>query len=164
MGVWYNASMAIVKRILLSLLALLLVFEEWLWDVLTVLGSRLSRLLRLARFEAWLKAAPPPVAFVAFAIPLIIVAPLNVVAFWMIARGIILQGVLLEIFAKLLGTLLVARVFALTRPQLMTLRWFAWLYGKITGWLRWAHARVVATAVYMHAQRIKAHVRAFLRQ
>lgn len=152
-----------MKEILLSLLALVLLVEEWLWDILTVLGQHLARLLHLAKFELWLSRASPGLALVAFTIPLLIVTPVNLLAFWLLAHGLVLQGILTEVLAKLLGTLLVARVFALTKPQLLTFPLFARVYTTIMGWLRWAHARITETTVYRLARQISAQVKAGLR-
>lgn len=144
------------RRALLSLLAFILIVEEWLWDGLTVLGRWLFRALHLARFEFWLAQASRWVALLAFLIPLLVVMPLNIAAFYLLAKGRVLQGVGLEIFAKLLGTLLVARVFALTRRQLLTFGWFSWLYSTITRCLGWAHGRLASTAMYKALREIKA--------
>ncbi len=139
---------------------MILIIEEWLWDVLTACGRWLTRLLHLARFELWLRQSSPNVALVAFAIPFLIVTPLHVAVFWLLAQGLIMQGVLLEIGAKVLATLLVARVFALTQAQLMSFSAFALLYNTITGWLQWAHARIAETAVYRLASRAKTEAKA----
>jgi hypothetical protein len=152
-----------MKRFLLSLLAVILLIEEWLWDILTALGHHLARLLHLAKFERWLSQASPRLALVAFTIPLLIVTPVNLTAFWLLAHGLVLQGVLVEIVAKLLGTLLVARVFALTKPQLLTFATFARVYATITGWLHWAHQRITQTAVYRLASQVRAQVKAGFR-
>lgn len=149
-----------MQRLLLSLLAVFLIIEEWLWDILTAFGHWLARLLHLAKFELWLSQTPPNLALIAFAIPVLIVTPINLAAFWLLAHGLFLQGILLEIFAKLLGTLLVARVFALTKPQLLTFAAFALLYTTIMGWLHWAHERIVQTAVYRLASQAKARAKA----
>ena len=151
-----------MKKLLFSLLAVILIFEEWLWDILTLLGHQLARWLHLARFDQWLSQAPPNIALIALAIPIGIVTPFNLAALWLLARGLIMQGLLIEIIAKLLGTLLVARVFKLTKPQLLTFAWIAWIYATITRWLLWAHQRVVDTAVYRLAQRAKASLQAKL--
>jgi hypothetical protein len=152
-----------MKRILLSLLAVFLLLEEWLWDILTAFGQQLARWLHLAKFERWLSRASPGVALVAFAIPLLIVTPVNLLAFWLLAHGLVLQGILVEVLAKLLGTLLVARVFALTKPQLLTFSGFARVYITITGWLRWAHARITETTVYRLARQVTAQIKAGFR-
>ncbi|WP_333873271.1 hypothetical protein [Methylobacter sp.] len=137
-----------MKKILLSLLAIFLIIEEWLWDLLTAFGRSLSQWLNLQRFEQWLSQTSPPMALVAFSIPVLIVTPINLAAFGLLAKGMVLQGILVEVLAKLLGTLLVARVFALTKPQLLTFTFLRITYTTITRWLQWAHAKITETAVY----------------
>ena len=156
--------MQLVKKLLLSLLALLLIIEELLWDLLTWLGRHLFRLLKLQAFEAWLRGSPPYVALGAFLIPVIVITPLNLWAISCFANGQILGGIGIEIIAKLLGTMLFARVFALTRPQLMSFGWFALLYTTITGWLHWAHERVRATRIYRYSKALKETIRSASRR
>jgi hypothetical protein len=152
-----------MNKLLLTLLAILLIIEEWLWDFLSACGHYLASLLRLENFERWLSQTSPPVALLAFMIPVMIVTPINLAAFWLLLHGLLLQGILLEIFAKLLGTLMVARVFSLTKPQLLTFALIAVVYHTIMGWLRWAHAKVVETAIYQLSRKWKAEVKAKLK-
>jgi hypothetical protein len=149
-----------MKKFLLSLLAIILIFEEWLWDLLTAIGHALVRWLNLESFEQWLSQTSPTTALVAFSIPLLIVTPINLLAFGLLAHGLILEGIGLEIFAKLLGTLLVARVFALTKPQLLTFTFLRVIYTTITGWLQWAHQKVTETFVYRWSKQFKAEAKA----
>ncbi len=149
----------LLKRFLLYFLALFLLFEEWLWNTLTFLGRRLSELLHLARLEAWLKAASPYKAMAAFFVPVLIVTPINLAGLHYIARGMFVKGLAYEAVAKLLGTVMIARVFALTKPQLLSFRWFSWLYHTVTGWLRWAHESIRQTAAYKHAKQMAAQFR-----
>lgn len=87
-------------------------------------------------------------ALLAFTIPMLIVTPLNLAAIWMLTHGLLIQGILLELLAKLLGTVLIARVFALTKPQLLSFTFLRIIYTTITGWMQWAHRKVVDTAFY----------------
>ncbi|MDD2724240.1 MAG: hypothetical protein PHH59_09505 [Methylovulum sp.] len=151
-----------MKKLLLSLLAIILIIEEWLWELLSAFGHRLIVWLRLSKFERWLGQTSPGLALAAMMIPLLIVTPMNLAALWMLANGLILQGIALEVVAKLLGTLLISRVFALTKNQLLTFTVIAWTYGTITGWLIWAHAKITETAAYQLAQRTKKQVQAKL--
>ncbi|EGW21298.1 hypothetical protein [Methylobacter tundripaludum] len=144
-----------MKKTLLSLLAIFLIIEEWLWDLLTAFGRSLSQWLNLQQFEQWLSQTTATMALVAFSIPILIVTPINLAAFGLLAKGLILQGILMEVLAKLLGTLLVARVFALTKPQLLTFTFLRITYTTVTRWLQWAHAKVTETAVYRWAKQLK---------
>jgi len=71
-------------------------------------------------------------------------------------KGLIVQGILMEVLAKLLGTLLVARVFALTKPQLLTFAFLLTVYTTITRWLNWAHLKVTETSVYRWMKQLRA--------
>jgi len=144
-----------MKKILLSLLAIFLIIEEWLWDLLTAFGQSLAKLLNLEPFEQWLSQTTAPMALAAFSIPILIVAPINLAVFGLLAKGLILQGILLEILAKLLGTLLVARVFALTKPQLLTFAFLRIIYTTITRWLQWAHEKITETTIYRWVKQLK---------
>ncbi|MDI1230433.1 MAG: hypothetical protein Q7U18_13555 [Methylobacter sp.] len=149
-----------MKKILLSCLAVVLIIEEWLWDALSAFGHSLIRWLNLETVEQWLSQTSPPLALVAFSIPLIIVTPINLVAFGLLAHGLIVQGILLELLAKLLGTVLIARVFALTKPQLLTFTFLRVIYTTVTGWLQWAHQKVTETPVYRWSKQFKAEAKA----
>lgn len=148
-----------MKKLLLSLLAILLIFEEWLWDGLSFFGHWLIAHLHLKGVEQWLSQTSPIVALIAFSIPLLIVTPINLIAIGLLAHGLILQGIALEIVAKLLGTVLIARVFALTKPQLLTFSFIRFIYNTITRWLYWAHEKVVQTSIYQWSKRLKADIK-----
>ncbi len=150
-----------MKKFLLSILAIILIIEEWLWDMLTAFGHLFIQSLRLERFERWLSQVSPNAALIAMLIPLMIVTPINLIALGMLAHGLILQGILLEIVAKLLGTMLVARVFALTKPQLLTFNLIAVIYSTIMRWLQWAHQKITDTWAYktMKAAKVAAKAR-----
>jgi hypothetical protein len=81
-----------MKKLLLSFLAIILIIEEWLWDVLTVLGHTLVRRLKLEALEQWLSKTSPGMALAAFSIPILVVTPINLIAFGLLANGLILQG------------------------------------------------------------------------
>jgi len=149
-----------MKRLLITLLAIVLIIEEWLWDFLSACGHYLALLLKLESVERWLVQTSPAMALLAIAIPILIVTPINLAALSLLLHGLLLQGILLELFAKLLGTLLVARVFSLTKPQLLSFSLIALVYQTIMGWLHWAHAKIVDTEIYRWSRQLKAQVKA----
>ena len=151
-----------MKKLLLLLLAVILIMEEWLWEGLSALGRWLAYHLGLTRFELWLAQTSPYQALMAISIPILLVTPLNIAAFWLLANGLILQGIGLEIVAKLLGTLFVARFFTLTKQQVLTFRLIASVYHTVTYWLRWAHEKITETAMYQYAKTIKIRAKAAL--
>ena len=148
-----------MQKVLLAILAIVLIIEEWLWDTLSALGRFIDEHLGLARFELWLSQTTPLLALLAISIPIILVTPLNIAAVMLFANGMILQGLLLEIIAKLFGTVFIARFFKLSKKQLLTFRVIAWVYYTVTYWLQWAHEKIQNTAPYQWLKKTKAELK-----
>jgi Mn2+/Fe2+ NRAMP family transporter len=116
------------------LVALVILFEEWGWEPLQAGMARLVLALRLDRLERRIARLPPHVALVVTFAPMLLAIPVKLAAVWLIARGQALLGLLMIIGVKVVGTAVLARLFALTRPTLMQLPWFARLHGRWTAW------------------------------
>jgi hypothetical protein len=149
----------VIKKALLSIFAVIVIIEEWLWDALTFAGQWISRILHLEKFDNWLLNATPNKALLAFLIPLILAAPFNILAVVLLAHGAIIEGILVEIGVKLFTTLLVARIFRLVKTTLLTFNWFSKIYNTITGVLRWAHNVIHQTAIYQLSLKFKATIK-----
>ena len=130
---------AVLWRILEAVLAVIIVFEEWGWRPLAALLGRLARFAPIAKLEALVMQLRPYPALAVFAVPVVLLLPLKLVALAWIAQGHVIWATLLFIFAKLAGTAIVARVFHLTQPALMQLGWFATLHDTV---MPWKHALV----------------------
>jgi hypothetical protein len=110
---------------LIYVAALVLLLEDWLWD----LGSRLIACIAswppLARLESHIRALSPYQALALFLLPAILLFPVKLVALYAITQGHALAGVTVILIAKLGGAAAVARCYSLTRPTLLSLPWFA---------------------------------------
>jgi hypothetical protein len=148
-----------MKKILIYLLALFVIFEEWLWDLLADLGQYFSHILHFEKLDTWLINASPKQALFSFAIPIIVVTPFNILAVVLLTHGAIVQGVLLEIVIKLTGTLFIARIFRLVKPALLTFERFKFVYDKVVYLLRWAKELVIQTAIYQFSIRLKVEIK-----
>lgn len=115
------------------LLALVIVFEEWGWLPLQALLARLGSWPGLRWIEAWVRQLPPWAALLVFALPTALLLPVKLIALWTIGNGHVVLGMVVIALAKVAGTAVVARLFTLTRPALLQLRWFAWTYAH---WLQ----------------------------
>jgi hypothetical protein len=144
------------------LLALVLLFEEWGWRPLADLLARLGRFALWARLEAAIAALPPYAALGAFLLPTVLLLPLKVLALYLVAQGHLAGATALLAGAKVAGTALVARIFALTQPRLMEIGWFARLYGTLVPWRDAAFARIRATWAWRWGRLVKARARAAL--
>ncbi len=140
-----------LKRSLLSVAAVLVILQEWLWEVLDLAGQRLFRLLHLERFEAKLSKASRYQALFVLMVPLLLLVPINIVEFLLLINGAIVPSIPLEILSKLFCTMFVARIFDLVRPAVLSFAWFRWLYNSVIGILAWAHELIQTSAIYYPA-------------
>jgi hypothetical protein len=132
---------------LVHLAALLLLLEEWCWDVGARLGAGLARWPLLAAVEARVRLLPPYAALCLFALPGLLLLPVKLLAVVAIAHGHAVSGIATIVIAKLGGAAVVARLYALTLPTLLAVGWFArchcWFMALKEHWigrLRASHA------------------------
>ena len=132
-----------ITRPLLILLAIVFLIEAWLWRHLGPIVEWIVAWLPLravkARLAGIIRKLPPAATLVVFVVPVVVLFPLKVLGLWLLAHKhwIAASGVL--VFAKLVGLAVTAFVFEVTRPKLLQLRWFRWLYEHVLVWLDWAH-------------------------
>ena len=121
------------------LVALIVLFEEWGWEPLQRMMARIARLPVLRQLEGVITRLPPWAALAALVLPSLLLIPAKLAALWLIASGNRTLGVVFIIVAKVVGTAIVARLFALTRPALMQMAWFGAAYGR---WVAWKDALI----------------------
>lgn len=114
--------------------ALVILFEEWGWEPSQRFMEQQARWPVVAWLERHISALPPSAALLVFALPSLLLLPVNLFALWLTGQGKVALGSALIVAAKLAGTTLVARVFTLTRPALLELLWFARLYRRWQVW------------------------------
>lgn len=147
---------------LMFVAALLLFIEEVLWEAAKRLMAAFGRLPPVRALEARIAALPPFGALAVFLLPGAALLPVKVAALWLIGHGHALLGLQVIAAAKLLGTALVARIFTLTRPALMTQSWFAALYGFVMRWRGRLYGFVTASAAWRRLQVWRARLRAWM--
>lgn len=128
------------------LLALVFLFEAWLWDHLAPLVARLVALIPWreikAAIAARIAALPPTATFAVFLVPVCLLLPVKFLGLWLLAQGAWLSAALLLVTAKVVGLGLTAFIFDATRPKLLELAWFRALYQRVMAWRDWAHAQI----------------------
>lgn len=124
-----------LKRLLMPpmvvIAALIMFFEEWLWHHLVTLTAKIARAPIFRRFEAWLAKQSPYTAVIIFLLPGLLLLPVKLAALYFITHHHPGKGLLVIILAKLIGTAIVARLFTVCRPALLTIGWFRRLYEGI---------------------------------
>jgi hypothetical protein len=145
-------------RPLWILLALVFLFEAWLWENLRpIVGWIVDRIrweTLKARVAQWIDHLPPAATFLVFLVPVVLLLPLKIVGLWMLAHGSWLGAMATLAIAKVISMGVTAFIFDVTRPKLLQLAWFRWLYDHVIVWLEKAHALV---------DPIKAELQAWLR-
>ena len=125
------------------LLALIFLLEAWLWDHLQPIVAWFVALLPLRALKERLAAAierlPPAATVVLFVLPVLLLLPLKLAALWLFAHKEWLAAIAVLVLAKLVGLGITAFIFEVTRPKLLQLAWFRWVYDRVMALRRWAH-------------------------
>lgn len=148
-----------IRSLLTGLLALLILFEEWGWEPLQRALACIGRLPVLRQIEALITRLPPRLALLVFLLPSLLLLPVKLLAIWLIAIGQKTLGLLVILLAKIGGTAVVARLFALTKPALMRMDWFARLYTRWSAWKESLLARVRASWAWRTGRALKRFLR-----
>src|SRR5215813_4728383 len=94
-------------RPLLILLALIFLFEAWLWSHLAPIVGSIVALVPWARFKARVAAAierlPPYPTLLVFLVPVILLLPLKFLGLWLLARGSWFGALGVLAFAKMVS-------------------------------------------------------------
>lgn len=147
-----------LRLLLLAPVVVILVFEEWGWEPLARAFAALGRLPWWGALERLITRLPPWAALLAFGLPAVALIPLKLLALSLFGRGHFALGLFMVLTAKVAGTAAGARLFQLTHPALMRMRWFSRLY---TAWKRWKDAllgRVRATGLWQLAGQLKRRI------
>lgn len=158
----------IVRSLFTIPLALWVFLEEWVWDAMLAAMAWLGRLPPVRWTEAQIGKLPPYAALIVFVVPGAILLPFKLAAFWLIAHGHAVYGMWVFVIAKIIGTALLARIFSLTKPALLTIGWFSTVYFAITDWRDRLYAYVRALPAYQRlrdwARYTKVRTKAWWRQ
>ena len=130
------------------LAAVIILLEDWLWDDLARFAAAIGRLPVFRQVEGFITRLPPYVALAFFAVPSTLLIPVKLIALYFVAHGHAIAGLLTILTAKIAGTALVARLFTLTRPNLLRISWFAWIYERFIAFKSRVYAAIKATGVY----------------
>ena len=128
------------------LLALIFLIEAWLWDHLEPVVARIVAMIPLRAFKAWLAARvarlSPMLTLLVFLAPVVLLFPLKFLEVWLIANQYWISAIALIVAGKFVGVGIVAFIFDVTKPKLLQMTWFRWLYELTLRWLEKAHALI----------------------
>jgi lysylphosphatidylglycerol synthetase-like protein (DUF2156 family) len=133
-------------RPLWFLVAVVFLFEGWLWSHLAVAIARLVDAIGMpalkARLAAWIERLPPPATLLVFLVPAILLLPVKLLGLWLMGHGAWLAALGVLALAKVVSMGVTAFIFRLTSPKLRQMAWFRWVHDRVLAGLAWAHRRI----------------------
>lgn len=151
-----------LKSIGVFIAALVILFEEWLWDPLKRLMQGFSRLPLIRGLSAAISRLSPRAALPVFLAPMVLLFPFKIAGLWLIGRGHAVLGITTFLAAKLMGTAIFAWLFTLTRDALMQIAWFAAAHGWVHRVSEAAHNWIHRQAIYRWARLVAKRARTHL--
>lgn len=145
------------------LAALFLFIEECLWKWTTAVMARLARAPLVRALERKMAKLPAWAAVVVFFLPGLMLLPVKIAALFLIGRGHVASGMGVIVAAKVLGTAIVARLFAICKPTLMAIRWFRAAHDFILALKTYLYGRLHAMPGWQMAVRLVADARRWLK-
>ena len=127
---------------IVPLAAAIVFFEQTLIKYLSAAMAAVARWPPIAKLEAWLVSLPPYAALCAFVTPSILILPIKFIALWFATIGQYELALATLIVGKMLGTAVLARLYRILRPRLMTIGWFARIDTSFFYWRDQAYAFV----------------------
>jgi hypothetical protein len=156
----------LLKRLLAApfvfIAAIVVLFEEWLWDDLQRIAAAIGNLPLLRQIESLIAGLPPYAALAMFGAPSLLLIPVKLAALYFIAHGQPALGLMTAIGAKIAGTALVARIYVLTQPSLLRINWFAFLQSRFLAFKTRVHDAIKSTGLYQAAHRLRLRMRTAL--
>jgi hypothetical protein len=137
------------------LLALIFLIEAWLWDHLEPVVARVVAWIPLKAIKVWIarriERLSPPLTLIVFLIPAALLFPLKVIGLWLLAHHYWFSAMAVVVFAKLMGVGVAAFIFDVTRPKLLQMAWFRWVYETVLMIRAKAHALVAPVTARIKA-------------
>lgn len=142
----------LLKTIGLTFAAAIILFEEWLWDPLRRVMQIIGQLPLVRQVGEFFSNLSPRWALTVYLLPMAALFPFKLFGLWLIGKGHALLGILTFLAAKITGTALFAWLFALTRPALLQVAWFARTYAWVQAISTIARAWIRRQLVYRWAR------------
>ncbi len=145
---------------LIFIVALILIFEEWLWTELTRFTRFISELPFLAKLEFKISMLPAYPSLILLISPFLLLLPLKFLMVFLVSNGHYFVAFVLFILEKILGTALAAHLFSLTKKNVMTIAWFQRFFDKLVNLISLAKNWIKEFPVYHSVRRVIEKVKA----
>jgi hypothetical protein len=131
--------------------------EATVWRWLGALGRRLAQMRLFAALERLVERLSPNAVVAIFVLPWVPIVPLlKLGEIWLIRHRHFVWAMVVIVGVKVVGAAFSTRLFAIARPKLMQVRWFARMHGWVVGQLALGHALLEAWPAWV---RLRAQAR-----
>ncbi len=152
----------VLEIVLVPLMAAIVFIEDVLLHYLGLAMAALAKWPPVARVEAWLRRLPPWAAVLAFVAPSALVLPVKLSAVWFAVHQRYGLSAVSIVIGKMLATALVARLYRVLRPTLVTMPWFLRAETWLFDWRDRLYAFVRALPAWRRAQALIRRARAWM--
>ncbi|WP_188080172.1 hypothetical protein [Neorhizobium sp. P12A] len=111
-----------------------------------------SGLALVKQLDPVIGSLPRLAVLILFAVPFAVAEPLKIYALVLIAKGRLVVGLTIIVFAYLMSFVLVERIFHAGREKLLTYNWFKWLMERVEVVRHWSHE--IASTIAKRVRRI----------
>jgi hypothetical protein len=153
----------LLELLLVPVVAAIVFIEDVLLHYLGQLMAAISAWPPIARAEAWLRRLPPWAAVIAFAAPSLLILPIKLAAVWFALHHHFALSIASIVTGKLLATALVARLYKVLHPTMMTLGWFVRTETWLFAWRDRLYAFVRALPAWQRAAALAKRAKAWIR-
>lgn len=142
-----------LRPLALAIALPLALLEVTLWAWLTALGAQLARLPVFAWLERLVARLSPNAVIAVFVLPFVPMVPLlKLSELWLLREGHFIWAAVLIIGAKVVGAAFSTRVFAIAKPKMMQVAWFARAYEVVMRLVAMGHALLESLPGYRAAR------------
>jgi hypothetical protein len=127
--------------------------EATLWRWLSAFGRLLARLPVFAALERLVEHLSPRAVIAVFVLPFVPILPLlKLGEFWLLAERHYVWAALVMVGAKVFGVAFSTRVFAIARPKMLQVAWFARLDAGVVRLLALGHQALEQVPAWVAAR------------
>ncbi len=142
-------AIALVRLPLLVLVTIYFLIDDVVLAAIRPIVAWAAELRLFTRMKLWLDGLSAPATLVLFLVPFVVLEPFKIGALVLLAKGQMVIGGTMLATSHLLSIVLVERLFHATRDKLLTIRWFAWTYGRVMAVYDWSVGRLRATRAWI---------------
>lgn len=151
-----------VDLILVPLAAAWVFLEETLLHYMGLAMAAIGRWPPVARLEAWLRTLPPWAAMLTFLAPVVMLFPVKLAALGFAVQGRFGAALACLLLGKIVTTALIARLYSLLQPTLLTVPWYRRAEAWVFGFRDQVYAFVRALPAWQKAQALVRQARAWV--